>query len=211
MNQPPSSADKPLVGAGLLAALAASLCCITPLLAVVGGLGGVASSFSWLEPFRPYFIALTVGVLGFAWYKKLKPRPADDCGCAVNEKPSLLQSKGFLGVVTVLAAALLAFPYYGARLYPTAAAPVSAVTTTTTGAAPVWQTASYRIGGMTCEACAKHVEHAVQQLPGVQAVTVSYDQGTAQVRFDAVKSPAAQVAQAINGTGYHILPATAPR
>ncbi len=66
MNKPPASADKPLVGAGLLAALAASLCCITPLLAVVGGLGGVASSFAWLEPFRPYLIVLTVGVLGFA-------------------------------------------------------------------------------------------------------------------------------------------------
>ena len=209
MNQSPSSADKPLVGAGLLAALAASLCCITPLLAVVGGLGGVASSFSWLEPFRPYFIALTVGVLGFAWYQKLRPRPADDCGCAVDAKPSLLQSKGFLGVVTVLAVALLAFPYYGARLYPTTAVPASTVATT--GATPVWQTANYRIGGMTCDACAKHIEHAVQQVPGVQAVTVSYDQGTAQVRFDAAKSPAAQVAQAINGTGYHILPANASR
>lgn len=208
MNQSPASADKPLVGAGLLAALAASLCCITPLLAVVGGLGGVASSFSWLEPFRPYLMVLTVGVLGFAWYQKLRPRPADDCSCAVDAKPSLLQSKGFLGVVTVLAALLLAFPYYGAKLYPTTTKPAPSVTS---GAAPVWQTANYRIGGMSCEACAKHVEHAVQQLPGVQTVSVSYDQGTAQVRFDAAKSPAAQVAQAINGTGYQILPATAPR
>lgn len=210
MNQPPSSTDKSLVGAGLLASLAASLCCITPLLAVVGGLSSLASSFSWVERFRPYLIVVTVGVLGFAWYQKLKPRRADDCGCAVDAKPSLLQSKGFLEVVTVLAALLLAFPYYGARLYPTTAVP-AAVVAATSGAAPVWQTANYRIGGMTCAACAQHVEHAVQQLPGVQAVTVSYDQGTAQVRFDATKSRAAQVAQAINGTGYHILPANAPR
>jgi mercuric ion transport protein len=203
MNQSPSSADKPLVGAGLLAALAASLCCITPLLAIVGGLGGVASSFTWLEPFRPYLIALTVGVLVFAWYQKLKPQPADDCGCAVDAKPSWLHSKGSLGGVTGLAALLLAFPYYGARLYPTTAVPAPAIATT--GVTPVWQTANYRIGGMTCEACAKHVEHAVQQLPGVQAVSVSYPQGTAQVRFDAAKSPASQVAQAINSTGYQAL------
>jgi mercuric ion transport protein len=203
MNQSPSSADKPLVGAGLLAALAASLCCITPLLAVVGGLGGVASSFSWLEPFRPYLIALSVGVLGFAWYQKLKPRLVDNCGCAVDAKPSFLQSKRFLGVVTVLSALLLAFPYYGASLYPTTTVPTPAMATTK--AAPVWQTANYRIGGMTCEACAKHVEHTVQQLPGVQAVRVSYPQGTAQVRFDAAKSPAAQVTQAINSTGYQVL------
>ena len=66
MNTSPSS-NKPLLGAGLVAALAASLCCITPLLAVLGGLGGVASAFAWLEPLRPYSVALTVGALGFAW------------------------------------------------------------------------------------------------------------------------------------------------
>lgn len=202
MSQSPSSTDKPLAGAGLLAALAASLCCITPLLAVVGGLGSVASAFSWLEPLRPYLIGLSVGVLGFAWYKQLTPAPADDCGCAVEAKASFMQSRGFLSAVTVVAALLLAFPYYGAKLYPASATPAAAVTN---GAVPRWRTADYRIGGMTCEACARHVEHAVQQLPGVQTVTVSYEQGTARVRFDTSKSPAAQVAQAINGTGYKVL------
>lgn len=200
---PSSASNKSLLGAGLVAALAASLCCITPLLAVLAGLGGVASAFAWLEPLRPYSVALTVGALGFAWYQQLKPAPsADACGCAVAAKPSLLQSKGFLGVVTMLAVLLLAFPYYGAKLYPAPAAPAPVATST---AVPVWQTANYRIGGMTCDACAKHVEHAVQQLPGVQMVSVSYAQGTAQVRFDASQSAAAQVAQAINGTGYRVL------
>ena len=202
MSTSPST-NKPLLGAGLVAALAASLCCITPLLAVLGGLGGVASAFAWLEPLRPYSVALTVGALGIAWYQQLKSAPAADaCGCAVDAKPTFMQSRGFLGVVTVLAALLLAFPYYGAKLYPTPAAPVAVATS---AAVPVWQTANYRIGGMTCDACAKHIEHAVQQLPGVQAVTVSYDQGTAHVRFDAAKSPAVQVAQAINSTGYQVL------
>ena len=65
--------DKKLIGAGLLTAIAASLCCITPVLALVAGTSGLASTFSWLEPFRPYFIGLTILVLGFAWYQKLKP------------------------------------------------------------------------------------------------------------------------------------------
>ena len=202
MNNLPAQPSKSLFGAGLLAALAASLCCITPLLAVVGGLGGAASSFAWLEPYRLYLVALTVAVLGFAWYRQLRPAPAADC-CAVPEKRSVMQSTGFLASVTVLAALLLAFPYYGAKLYPTAkpSAPVVAAN----GAAPVWQTKTYRIGGMTCEACARHVEQAVQQVPGVQTVAVSYDQATAQVRFDAAQTQAAQVERAINGTGYHIL------
>jgi mercuric ion transport protein len=63
--------DKKLIGAGLLTAIAASLCCITPVLALIAGTSGLASTFSWLEPFRPYFIGLTILVLGFAWYQKL--------------------------------------------------------------------------------------------------------------------------------------------
>ena len=71
--------DKKLIGAGLLTAFAASLCCITPVLALVAGTSGLASSFSWLEPARPYFIGLTILVLGFAWNQMLKPKKEIDC------------------------------------------------------------------------------------------------------------------------------------
>lgn len=209
MNSSPSSSPKPLAGAGLLAALAASVCCLPPLLALVGGLGGVATTATWLEPLRPYLVALTVGVLSLAWFQQVKLQPAatDDCGCAVPTKLSRMKSRGFLGVVTALAVLLLTFPYYGARFYP-AAAPKPVVATSV---APVWQTSSYRIGGMTCGACARHVEHDVQQLPGVQSVQVSYEQGTAQVRYNAAVTPAIQVEQAINGTGYSVLNLTTSR
>ena len=65
--------DGKLIGTGLLTAIAASLCCITPVLALIAGTSGLASTFSWLEPFRPYFIGLTILVLVFAWFQKLKP------------------------------------------------------------------------------------------------------------------------------------------
>jgi mercuric ion transport protein len=203
MNNTSAQPSKSLFGAGLLAALAASLCCITPLLAMVAGLGGAASAFAWLEPYRLYLVALTVAVLGLAWYRQLRPvTAAADC-CAVAAKRSVMQSTAFLVIVTVLAAGLLAFPYYGAKLYP--AARPSLPAGGANGAA-LWQTKTYRIGGMTCEACARHVEQAVQRVPGVQAVAVSYDQATAQVRFDASHVQPVQVERAINGTGYHVLP-----
>jgi mercuric ion transport protein len=202
MNNVPAQPSKSLFGAGLLAALAASLCCITPLLAVVGGLGGAASSLAWLEPYRYYLVALTVAVLGFAWYRQLHPAPAVDC-CTVPVKRSFLQSNGFLAAITVLAALLLAFPYYGASLYP--ATQPSASIAALNGIAPAWQTRTYRIKGMTCEACAHHIEQAVQQVPGVESVAVSYDQATAQVRFDAALVQPAKVESAIKSTGYHVL------
>ena len=68
--------DKKLL-TGILAAIGASLCCITPVLAVLAGSTGIASSFSWMEPFRPYLIALTVIVLAYAWWDKLKPQKQD--------------------------------------------------------------------------------------------------------------------------------------
>ena len=70
--------DGKLIGTGLLTAIAASLCCITPVLALIAGTSGLASTFSWLEPFRPYFIGLTILVLAFAWYQKLKPQKKID-------------------------------------------------------------------------------------------------------------------------------------
>ena len=90
-----------LMSAGVFTAIAASLCCITPVIALVAGTGSVASSFSWLTPARPYLIGLTIAVLGFAWYQKLKPQPIDDCGCAVDEKPKFIHSKMFLSIITL--------------------------------------------------------------------------------------------------------------
>ena len=63
--------------AGILTAMAASICCITPVLALIAGTSGIASTFSWVEPFRPYLIGITILVLVFAWYQKLRPKTQD--------------------------------------------------------------------------------------------------------------------------------------
>jgi len=82
--------DNKLIGTGLLTAIAASLCCITPVLALIAGTSGLASTFSWLEPFRPYFIGLTILVLAFAWYQKLKPQKKIERTVTVKEARELL-------------------------------------------------------------------------------------------------------------------------
>ncbi len=111
------SEDK-LMSAGLLTAITASLCCITPVLDLIAGTSGIASTFSWIEPFRPYLMGLTILVLGFAWYQQLKPRKEIDCECETDEKPKFMQSKTFLGIVTLFAIVMLTFPYYSEIFYP---------------------------------------------------------------------------------------------
>ena len=103
-------ANNKIAGLGLLTAIASSLCCITPVIAVVAGTSGAASSFSWMEPARPYLIGFTILTLGFAWYQKLKPKKKIDCNCETEKKPSFMQSKLFLGIITVFALVMLSFP-----------------------------------------------------------------------------------------------------
>ena len=107
-----------LMGTGLISAIAASLCCIMPVLALIAGSSSIASNFSWIEPARPYLIGVTVIVLGFAWYQKLKTQPVDECGCAVDEKHNSFQSKTFLLIVTLFALLMMAFPYYSKVFFP---------------------------------------------------------------------------------------------
>jgi hypothetical protein len=110
--------ENKLAGLGLLTAISASLCCITPVLALLAGTSGLASTFSWLDPLRPYLIGLTVLVLGFAWYQKLKPQKQEDCNCDTTEKTPFIQTNKFLGIVTVIAGLMLAFPFYAHIFFP---------------------------------------------------------------------------------------------
>ncbi|QSZ41666.1 rhodanese-like domain-containing protein [Sulfurimonas aquatica] len=95
----------------IVATLAASLCCVTPVLAVLAGSSTFASSFSCLEPYHNYLVAFTILVLIYAWYDKLKPSKDIDCAC--DEKSGFFSSKLFLAIVTVFSALMLTFPLWG--------------------------------------------------------------------------------------------------
>lgn len=184
-----------IAGVGLLTAIAASLCCITPVIALVAGTSGMASTFSWMEPARPYLIGFTILTLGFAWYQKLKPQKEVDCNCDMNEKNSFMQSKLFLGIITVFAAVMLTFPYYSHVFYDNEVSGTSIN-------AEYAQKSEFTIDGMTCESCEEHVTHEILQLEGIGTVDVSYDKGNAVVEFDKNKTNEDEITKAINATGY---------
>jgi len=195
--------DNKLIGAGLLTAIAASLCCITPVLALIAGTSGLASTFSWLEPFRPYFIGLTILVLGFAWYQKLIPnafgtKKQIDCNCDTEEKPKFIQSKKFLGTITAFAIIMLAFPYYSSIFYPKAEKQIIVVDKSNL------QKAEFTINGMTCASCEEHVNHEVNKLTGIISSNVSYENGKAVIEFDNSKTNISEIENAINSTGYKV-------
>ncbi|MFT5659515.1 MAG: rhodanese-related sulfurtransferase [Sulfurimonas sp.] len=102
--------------ATVITTIAASLCCITPVLAVLVGAGSLASSFSWLEPYRNYLIAITILVLLYAWYDKLKPvKEGIDCAC--DEKSGFFASKLFLFMISIFSIIMLSFPLWGYQFF----------------------------------------------------------------------------------------------
>jgi len=185
--------------AGILAAVAASLCCITPVLAFLGGIGGIAATFSWLEPFRPFLIGVTVLVLGFAWYQQLKPSKAEvDCDCEDDKgKTKFIHSKKFLGIVTLVALAMLTFPSYASIFYPDIQSSGIAVSDNV-------NLVEFDIEGMTCTGCELEVNHEVNQLPGIIGTQVSYEKANALVKYDADLVSEEKIKEAINATGYTV-------
>jgi Cu+-exporting ATPase len=63
-----------------------------------------------------------------------------------------------------------------------------------------------QIQGMTCAACVRRIEGALQKVPGVSSASVNLVTEKATVTFDATKASRAQLAQAVEAAGYGVLP-----
>lgn len=110
-----TAANTTLAG-GALAAIAASACCLGPLVLVSLGMGGAwLSRLSALEPYRPVFIALAVGAMALA-YRRIfaKPRTSAVCEpgavCAIPATNRVYRKVFWIVGGAVLFA--IAFPYF---------------------------------------------------------------------------------------------------
>lgn len=188
------------IGTGLLAAIASSLCCIAPLVAIIGGVAGTASVFSWIEPARPFLIGLSIIALGFAFYQAYKPVAVDDCNCEVPAKKSFLKSKSFLWVVTVLSILMFSFPYYSNNFYP----PLSSEQTISDSTKTVQCTIG--IKGMTCAGCENHVQSALLPMNGVSEAKASYKEGNVIIQIDTSKISISELKTKLEEeTGYKVM------
>ncbi len=184
--------------AGLFAAFTASLCCIVPLFAVIGGAGSASTYFSWIEPYRPYIIGLTILVFVLAWYNLLKRKDIqkDNCGCEV-QKTSFMGSKKFLMVVTVISALLITFPYYSSLLY---ASPKTASITGTVN--KKLANVKFSIEGMSCEGCTSHIDGGLRGISGIASSTTSFEQRMALVSYNPDSITADSISRKIRKIGY---------
>jgi mercuric ion transport protein len=107
-----------LLAMGGMAAILASSCCLGPLVLVLLGFSGAwIGSLTKLEPFRPWFLLLTIVALAFAARRIF--RPVEDCApsefCARSESRRIF--KVIFGAVVVLALVAFVFPYLARFFY----------------------------------------------------------------------------------------------
>jgi mercuric ion transport protein len=98
---------------GIAGALAASSCCIVPLLLFSLGIGGAwIGNLTALAPYKPVFVAATAGMLGYGFYLvywKPKRACATDAACARPIPNRFVQIA--LWVSTALVVVAAAFDY----------------------------------------------------------------------------------------------------
>ncbi|MHB8742738.1 MAG: mercuric transporter MerT family protein [Sulfuricaulis sp.] len=114
----PQMAGKHALIAGALAAIGASLCCVGPLVLLALGVSGAwIGGLTAMQPYRPFFIGVTLLSLGLAFRKLylVAPACAPDTACA---KPGTLTSQRLtFWSVTVLLLGLLAVPWLAPLFY----------------------------------------------------------------------------------------------
>jgi MerT mercuric transport protein. len=96
----------------ITAALAASSCCVIPLVLFTLGIGGAwISNLTALAPYQPLFVVLTLAFLAWGfWMVYRKPQVACAEGYCTRPLSDRIAKTG-LWIATVLIALALAFPY----------------------------------------------------------------------------------------------------
>lgn len=194
----------------IFAAVASSLCCILPVVAVMFGLGafGVASVF---ETLRPYFLVLAVAALGFSFYQAYfrKGACAEDEACAT--KPVGRLNRLMIWVALAIVLAIGAFPYYSG--YVLAAVDrynepaVSYASTDSRDAVIIADASKHKtvvigVSGMTCEDCADHLNIALKRIKGVISAEASYPKKNVTVVYDPQLVTLERIRQGVTDAGY---------
>jgi copper chaperone CopZ len=198
------SRSSSLFAAGsVFAAVAASLCCILPIVFAVAGVSivGAAALFA---AWRPYLLGMTFGLLGLGFYFAYRPRKEQCAPGSVCAIPTTKQrGRVMLWIASAAVVLFAAFPYYSG--------PVAEflLSNNSVGAAsrppkPVVEHATFAIDGMDCAACARAVESKLKAVPGVRKATVSYEQRRAEVEYDPRSARRPQMEKAIEDAGYRV-------
>ena len=182
------------------AAVAASACCILPLVLGVAGAGSLGFG-TLLTPYRPYLFALTLLMLGRAFffaYRPAKGSCASDSSCSTSKLSGANRaSKIILWTVAFLTAGVLAYPNI-ADLHARAvmAARPQAVVSSR------GKTAVFALRNLTCLDCTLQIVDALKKTPGVTDATVDFRARRATVQYNPSRVTVPALRGAITRLGF---------
>lgn len=189
------------LGAALFAAIAASSCCLGPLVLSLLGLGGVGI-FGWIAPLRPYILGLTglsLAVAFYLTYRRPKGVTGDACGCepskARRKQKVVLWFTTVAVVVFAVTPTVLAKVEHLRRSQATATAAVAVI----------------HVEGIDCEACAVPMRKKLDKLGGFHGLQLDLKNQTVTVNYDPGPDRPEVYVKAIDSLGYEASLASAAR
>lgn len=185
----------------IVAAIAASVCCVGPLVLLALGIGGAwVGNLTAIEPFRPYLMGLTFIILGYAFYKIYRKPKAEECApgsyCA-NPKSDRI-NKITLWISTVFVILLLSFPYITPLLY----ADQSNAVEQSGFKENILMEVTLNVPDMYCPACPFTVQKSLIKLDGVISAEASLETKKAVIKFDPTRVTIAQMIDVTTNAGY---------
>ena len=104
--------QKLMAAGGLLGALAASSCCILPLVLFSLGVSGAwIGNFTQLAPYQPYFIAMTIACLGCGYWLVYRSSRRECTGACGGQAGNGFVKRALV-LATVLVVAAIGFKFF---------------------------------------------------------------------------------------------------
>lgn len=188
--------SKTVLAGSILTSVAASICCIGPILAILFGLGTFAGASS-LDALRPYLLGLTGLLIAVAFYLAYRKK---NMQCADGDCTPSYRNKILLWMTTAIVIATAAFPYYSGAILRAQTQNGKAAESGVNDAEKA--IATIKVKGMTCDGCATQIQSMLVQVPGVKSADVSFKKGQAVVSFDPKVTGVEAIRAAIEESGY---------
>jgi len=194
-----------LLGGGLAAAFAVSLCCLGPLAFAALGLGTFAAA-GFFHEMRPLFLGLAILFVAGAWIWDWRQRKL--ASCKNVETGCNTRSRLVLTVFTALALLLGASPYIlrggaeqtgGARLSTAMTTADSEVTSLA-----VWEGG---LEGLYCPTCTTGLKRAFEEVDGVKTAKVTCRPQRAFVQYDSERVKSERFQEVVEDFGYSVVTA----
>lgn len=210
LEPPPSrGSGKWLLGGGLAAAFAATLCCLGPLVFAGLGLGAFAAAGFFYE-MRPFFLGLATLFVAGAWIWDWRKRKLDSRESAETGRAANCNTRSRLGLTVFTAVALLlgASPYI-LEGWAERAGGTSIHSRTTTASSEISSHAAWDadLEGMYCPTCALGLQRAFEKVDGVEAAEVTYSPQKALVRYDSERVKSERFQEIVEEFGYRVVTA----